>query len=65
MSEQKLVELKEFLKKRFKQNDLTPLVEEDFDVYSAAGGNVDDAFSLGLSAGQADMIQEILNFIGD
>jgi hypothetical protein len=64
MSEQKLLELKEYLSKKFKPNDLTPLVEEDFDIYSAAGGNVDDAFSLGLSAGQADMIQEILTFLG-
>jgi len=59
----KITELKEYLEKKFKPQDLTPLVEEDFDINSAAGGNIDDAFYLGLSAGQADAFQEIINFL--
>lgn len=64
MSEQKLLDLKEYLSKKFNPDDLTPLLEEDFDINSAAGGNIDDAFSLGLSVGRADMIQEIIDFLG-
>lgn len=51
-----------YLESRFKPKDLQPLIEDDYDINSWCGGNVDDAFSLGVSAGYADAIQEIMNF---
>lgn len=52
-----LEEIREFIREAAKRKSL--LDKEDFNIYDWSGGNVDDAFSLGLQEGETLLAQEI------
>lgn len=62
--------LKEFLTKRRNTEKATLCDRETekngyFDAQDFSGGNFDDCFSLGMEVGEAQLIEEILQFFED
>ena len=53
-----LQELYDKYKKMLPEKDLS---DDDFDVYDASGGNIDDAYSLGYDAGIVSATEDFLN----
>jgi hypothetical protein len=56
-----LEELETFIK--LKSNKKSRSQDEDFNVYDWSGGNIDDAFSLGMDDGEIFFAREILKKI--
>ena len=51
--------LKQFLQK--KASSGKHLSDEEYDINSASGGNIDDAYSYGQDDGEVDLAQHILD----
>lgn len=41
-----------------------PLPDDDFDLYGACGGNIDDAYEMGSSHGSCALAREVLSDLG-